>query len=92
MGECPDGYTLDRINVNGNYEPDNCRWASPLLQGRSKRPGKYISPNGSGFRVSLHLLPRTLHKRHFRLLEDAQNYLADCLYEREFHRALSSIP
>ena len=63
MGECPDCYTLDRINVNGIYEPDNCRWASPLLQGRSKRPGKYISPNGSGFRVSLHLLPRTHHKR-----------------------------
>jgi len=32
MGERPEGYTLDRINVDGNYEPANCRWATKEVQ------------------------------------------------------------
>lgn len=31
------GLTLDRIDVNGNYEPKNCRWADMKTQGRNKR-------------------------------------------------------
>lgn len=32
MGERPKGKTLDRIDGNKGYEPDNCRWATPAEQ------------------------------------------------------------
>ena len=35
-------HTLDRIDVNGNYEPSNCRWATPLEQSANKRNTIYI--------------------------------------------------
>lgn len=38
--------TIDRINVNGDYCPDNCRWATVYEQNNNKRTSKYISFNG----------------------------------------------
>ena len=38
MGVRPDGRTLDRINPCGNYEPSNCRWATPKEQANSLSP------------------------------------------------------
>ena len=35
-----DDLTIDRINVNGNYEPSNCKWVSIKEQGRNKRNTK----------------------------------------------------
>ena len=38
--------TLDRIDVNGNYDPSNCRWVSIKEQNNNRRSCKQITYNG----------------------------------------------
>jgi hypothetical protein len=47
MGPRPPGTTLDRYpNVDGNYEPGNCRWATVAEQNRNKRDTVLVTHNG----------------------------------------------
>lgn len=46
MGHCPDGFTLDRIDVDGNYSKENCRWASRKSQSNNRRNNLLITYNG----------------------------------------------
>lgn len=44
--------SLDRINVDGNYEPDNCRWSDMKTQARNKRNNRYITLNGETLTIA----------------------------------------
>lgn len=43
MGICPDGMTLDRINNDRGYWPDNCRWSTCREQSNNRRNTRHIT-------------------------------------------------
>jgi hypothetical protein len=71
MGERPEGYTIDRIDNDGNYCPENCRWASRAEQAANKRDYKnarLLTLNGrtqsqNKWATELGMAPTTIYLR-----------------------------
>jgi len=62
------GLTLDRIDNNGNYEPDNCHWVTRKENNRNKRSNRLITFDGktqtmAGWAEELHVSIQTLYAR-----------------------------
>ncbi len=47
-----EGYTLDRIDNNGNYEPNNLRWADRKTQSRNRRNTRIVEYNGESMSLA----------------------------------------
>ena len=68
MGIKPNGCSIDRIDVNGNYDKLNCRWSSMKQQNRNRRNNRLIEFNGETMCInewaeSLGINKRTLLNR-----------------------------
>lgn len=68
MGPCPRGHSVERIDVNGHYEPGNCRWASRFDQANNTRVNHVVSFNGrvqtiAQWERDLDFKPGTLKRR-----------------------------
>jgi len=68
MGERPTGTTLDKIDNNGNYYKDNCRWATQKEQTNNRRTCRFITARGKTQTVSqwgeeLHINSSTIIER-----------------------------
>lgn len=71
MGEPGKGLTLDRIDVNGNYTKENCRWISNLDQQNNRRNNVFVEWDGRSQTVAqwareLNMTADTLNGRLYR--------------------------
>ena len=77
MGEKPEGFTLERINNNKDYFPDNCRWASWKDQMQNRRfKGYYWDEATQKWKAKISCNYKVIHLGSFDTPEEArQAYL-----------------
>lgn len=81
LGPRPPGTTLDRIDPSGHYEPTNCRWATPIEQGVTRRNNVWLTYRRERLHLSewarrLGVSRQCLHQRYHK-------YGIKCLEKRQ---------
>lgn len=76
-----DNLTIERIDVNGNYEPSNCKWITNGEQSRNKRSTVYFTYNGETKIVSDWIKELGIPKTTFRRRIQQNRPIEEILYK-----------
>ncbi len=99
MGERPDDFTIDRVNSDDDYTPDNCVWASRSDQNKNRRrslgafkpsddPMRYITKNRDSYCLQMSLGNGQRYRRYGLSLQEAMTLRDDTEVEREMYKRL----